>query len=267
MAFSSSRGARAFWGAVAVGVLVASMFGLRALGVPLPSFLGGNGSGNVEAPGQVGVDELGVEAKDEAGRLQRFPGMHVERRGTGSLVGRVTAFVASAGERPLAGVALELVGVVDGREVRESASDRPGDELVVADIGGWPVGLTVCYDLRFPELYRALAVAGAQAFTVPAGFMLHTGRDHWEVLLRARAIENGAYVIAPNQHGSWDGNRMFGRSMIVDPWGVVIANAGDGDGVCIADLEPGRVAAMRAQLPVLTHRRPDVYATAVRAAG
>ena len=157
--------------------------------------------------------------------------------------------------------------VLDGREVRESASDRPGDELVVADIGGWPVGLTVCYDLRFPELYRALAVAGAQAFTVPAGFMLHTGRDHWEVLLRARAIENGAYVIAPNQHGSWDGNRMFGRSMIVDPWGVVIANAGDGDGVCIADLEPGRVAAMRAQLPVLTHRRPDVYATAVRAAG
>ena len=106
-----------------------------------------------------------------------------------------------------------------GRGARRSPSSR-----------GWQVGLTVCYDLRFPELYRALAVAGAEVFTVPAGFMLHTGRDHWEILLRARAIENGAYVIAPNQHGSWDGNRMFGRSMIIDPWGVVIANASDGDG-------------------------------------
>ena len=105
----------------------------------------------------------------------------------------------------------------------------------IAELAGWPVGLTVCYDLRFPELYRALAVAGAEVFTVPAGFMLHTGRDHWEILLRARAIENGAYVIAPNQHGSWDGNRMFGRSMIIDPWGVVIANASDGDGICVAD--------------------------------
>ncbi len=148
---------------------------------------------------------------------------------------------------------------VDGRAVRESTTDCPGEELTIAELGGWPVGLTVCYDLRFPELYRALAVAGAEVFTVPAGFMLHTGRDHWEILLRARAIENGAYVIAPNQHGSWDGNRMFGRSMIVDPWGVVIANASDGDGICVADLEPARVDASRRQLPVLQHRRPEVY--------
>ena len=148
---------------------------------------------------------------------------------------------------------------IDGRAVRESATDRPGDELTIADLAGWPVGLTVCYDLRFPELYRALAVAGAEVFTVPAGFMLHTGRDHWEILLRARAIENGAYVIAPNQHGAWDGNRMFGRSMIIDPWGVVIANASDGDGICVADLDPARVDAARRQLPVLSHRRPEVY--------
>jgi predicted amidohydrolase len=148
---------------------------------------------------------------------------------------------------------------VDGREVRESATDRPGDEVVTCELAGWPVGLTICYDLRFPELYRALAVAGAELFTVPAGFMLHTGRDHWEVLLRARAIENGAFVVAPNQHGSWDGSRMFGRSLIVDPWGIVIANAGDGDGVCVADLDPARVAAARRSLPVLQHRRPDVY--------
>jgi predicted amidohydrolase len=155
---------------------------------------------------------------------------------------------------------------VDGLEIRESASDRPGDELVVTDLAGWPTGLTVCYDLRFPELYRSLAVMGAQVFTVPAGFMLHTGRDHWEVLLRARAIENGCYVIAANQHGSWDGNRMFGRSLIIDPWGIVIANAGDGDGVCIAELDPARVAHMRRTLPVLDHRRPEVYASIDRVA-
>jgi predicted amidohydrolase len=148
---------------------------------------------------------------------------------------------------------------LDGREVRESASDRPGDELVVADAAGWPIGLTVCYDLRFPELYRALALRGAEVFTVPAGFMLHTGRDHWEVLLRARAIENGAYVLAPNQHGSWDGNRMFGRSLIVDPWGVVVANCGDGDGVCVAEIDRRRVREARRQLPALANRRPDVY--------
>src|SRR5437763_13399756 len=100
-------------------------------------------------------------------------------------------------------------------------------------------------------MYRALAVAGAEVFTVPAGFMLHTGRDHWEVLLRARAIENGAYVIAPNQHGSWDRAAMFGRSLIADPWGVVVASAGDGDGVCVADLEPQRVERVRRAVPVL----------------
>jgi predicted amidohydrolase len=152
---------------------------------------------------------------------------------------------------------------IDGRAVRESATDRPGDELVIAELAGWPVGLTVCYDLRFPEQYRALAVAGAEVFTVPAGFMLHTGRDHWEILLRARAIENGAYVVAPNQHGSWDGNRMFGRSMIIDPWGVVVANASDGDGICVADLEPARIDAARRQLPVLQHRRSEVYGLGV----
>ncbi len=148
---------------------------------------------------------------------------------------------------------------LDGREVRESASDAPGDDLVVVPLEGIAVGLTVCYDLRFPELYRALALDGATCFTVPAGFMLHTGRDHWEVLLRARAIENCAFVIAPNQHGFWGPHRMFGRSMIVDPWGIPLANAGDGDGICLADLDSSAVDAARAQIPVLSHRRPDVY--------
>jgi deaminated glutathione amidase len=154
---------------------------------------------------------------------------------------------------------------LDGRSVRESATDMAGDELVNADAGGWIIGLSICYDLRFPELYRALAVAGAELLSVPSAFMLHTGRDHWETLLRARAIENGAYVMAPNQHGSWDHNRMLGRSMIIDPWGVVLANAGDGDGICVADIDRRRLTDVRRQLPVLAHRRPDAYARGVAA--
>ena len=95
---------------------------------------------------------------------------------------------------------------VEGAEARESAANKPGDQLVLSEIAGWPVGLTICYDLRFPEQYRELALAGAEAFMVPAGFTMATGRDHWEILLRARAIENAAYVIAANQHGFWAGD-------------------------------------------------------------
>jgi predicted amidohydrolase len=121
------------------------------------------------------------------------------------------------------------------------------------------VGLTICYDLRFPEQYRELAVAGAEAFMVPAGFTMATGRDHWEVLLRARAIENAAYVIAANQHGFWDGSARYARSMIVDPWGVVLANAGDGEAICVATIDRARVAEVRRQIPVLDARRPEAY--------
>ena len=110
---------------------------------------------------------------------------------------------------------------VEGAAARESAANKPGDRLVLAEIAGWPTGLTICYDLRFPEQYRELALAGAEAFMVPAGFTMATGRDHWEVLLRARAIENAAYVIAANQHGFWDGSARYARSMIIDPWGKI----------------------------------------------
>lgn len=148
---------------------------------------------------------------------------------------------------------------VEGAAARESAANRPGDHLVLADVAGWAMGLTICYDLRFPEQYRELALAGAEAFMVPAGFTMATGRDHWEVLLRARAIENGAYVIAANQHGFWDGSARYARSMIVDPWGIVIANAGDGEGICVAAIDHAKVADMRTRIPVLTARRPDAY--------
>lgn len=146
-------------------------------------------------------------------------------------------------------------GPVDWESARVTAGGAP----VCADIDGVRVGLTVCYDLRFPELYRTLALAGAEVLTVPANFTERTGRDHWEVLLRARAIENGAYVLAPTQIGGPPGSPAYGRSMIVDPWGTVIAQAADEVGIITARIETDRVAAVRRQIPVLANRRPEAY--------
>ena len=156
------------------------------------------------------------------------------------------------------------IAVDDGPVDTESARVTPGDRLVTADIDGATVGLTICYDLRFPELYRALALAGAQILTVPANFTERTGRDHWEVLLRARAIENGAFVLAPSQIGGPAGQPAFGRSMIVDPWGTVIAQAPDAVAIVRAELDLNRVTAVRRQIPVLTNRRAEVYETDAR---
>jgi deaminated glutathione amidase len=147
------------------------------------------------------------------------------------------------------------VSVDNGPSDTESARVMPGDRVVTADVDGVAVGLTVCYDLRFPELYQALALAGAQILTVPANFTERTGRDHWEVLLRARAIENGAYVLAPSQIGGPRGHPAYGRTMVIDPWGTVVAQAPDQVGIVRADIETDRVAAVRRQIPVLANRR------------
>ena len=141
----------------------------------------------------------------------------------------------------------------------ESARVTAGDAAVCADVDGVRLGLTICYDLRFPELYRTLALAGAEVMTVPANFTERTGRDHWEVLLRARAIENGAWVLAPAQIHGPPGQPAYGRSMIVDPWGTVVAQAPDRVGVIAARIETDRVAAVRRQIPVLANRRPEAY--------
>jgi len=148
-----------------------------------------------------------------------------------------------------------------GRVYRESELEEPGDEIVLSSTaGGAGLGLSVCYDLRFPELYRILAVAGAQLFAVPAAFTLQTTREHWEVLLRARAIENQCYVIAANQFGPHGaGLRSGGRSMIVDAWGVVLAQAPDGAGHIVADADISRLLALRQQLPSLANRRAQAY--------
>jgi predicted amidohydrolase len=138
----------------------------------------------------------------------------------------------------------------------ESRSVAPGTAPVVAQVDDLQLGMSICYDLRFPELYRQLAVAGATVLVVPAAFMAHTGRDHWEVLLRARAIENQCYVVAAGQIGDHDpGRTCFGRSMVVDPWGTVVAQAPDVVGVTIADLDLERLATIRAELPSLANRR------------
>ena len=151
------------------------------------------------------------------------------------------------------------VAVHDGPVDTESARVSPGDEPVVAEVDGVKVGLSVCYDLRFPELYRTLALAGAELLTVPSNFTERTGRDHWEVLLRARAIENGAWVLAPGQSGGPPGQPAFGRSMVIDPWGTVVAQASDGVGILRADVETDRVAAVRRQIPSLANRRSNTY--------
>ncbi len=150
---------------------------------------------------------------------------------------------------------------VDGTVYRESDTEEPGEEIVTsATAGGVELGLSICYDLRFPELYRILALRGAQVVTVPSAFTLATTRDHWETLVRARAIENQVYVVAANQIGTHPpGHRSGGRSLIVDPWGVVLAQAPDAEGFVAAELDLERQGEVRERLPCLTHRRPQAY--------
>jgi len=153
---------------------------------------------------------------------------------------------------------------VGGVSYRESDTEAAGDDVVAADVdlGGETVelGLTVCYDLRFPELYRILALRGARIVTVPAAFTAVTGRDHWEVLLRARAIENQFFVLAPNQVGEAPPHYdSWGHSMIVDPWGTVLAEAPDSECFVAADLDLSEQERVRSELPSLANRRPGAY--------
>ena len=149
--------------------------------------------------------------------------------------------------------------VDDGPSDTESARVTPGDRAVVASLDGVGLGLSICYDLRFPELYRALAHAGASILAVPSVFTARTGRDHWEPLLRARAIENGAWVAAAGGCGAGGPGAIaaFGHSMVVDPWGRVVAEAGDDETILRVDLDLELVAAARRQIPVLANVRPD----------
>jgi len=148
------------------------------------------------------------------------------------------------------------VDLADGSRFRESDHVAPGDEIVVARLNGIDAGLSICYDLRFPELYRQLAVRGARLIFIPAAFTAVTGRAHWHVLVRARAIENQAFVVAPAQLGETGGlSPCYGHSLIVDPWGVVLAEAPDQQTVIVADLDFDMLERVRTEFPSLAHRR------------
>ncbi len=151
---------------------------------------------------------------------------------------------------------VEVGGVV----YRESEAEEPGEEPVVAEIEDWKLGLSVCYDIRFPELYRILALEGAELVTVPAHFTTPTGKDHWHVLLRARAIENQLYVAAAAQIGeTLPGRPAYGRSLIADPWGIVVAQAPDAETVIAAELDLVHLRDIRAKLPSLANRQANAY--------
>jgi predicted amidohydrolase len=149
---------------------------------------------------------------------------------------------------------------VGGQRYRESDLEEGGEEIVTVEVDRWIVGLSICYDVRFPELYRILALRGTEVIVVPAAFTAVTGRDHWELLLRARAVENQAFLVAAGDWGEHPGGkRTHGHSMVVDPWGTILASRPDGDGVVVARLDPQRLEEIRATLPALANRRPGAY--------
>lgn len=152
------------------------------------------------------------------------------------------------------------VALGEGATHLESASVAPGQALTLAETPHGRLGMSVCYDLRFPDLYRALVRAGADVLLVPAAFTVPTGRDHWEVLLRARAIESQAYVLAPAQVGAnTETRRTYGRSMIISPWGTVLAQCADTPSIAMAEIDTAVVRDLRRKLPCLSHERPDAY--------
>jgi len=201
-------------------------------------------------------------------QIDLIAGSFVERRAGQAKTSNTSLHVGPAGEVEAAYRKLHMFDVeVDGTVYAESAREQAGDEVVVTSVAragggnGRLLGMSICYDVRFPELYRALSEHGAEILTVPAAFTLATTRDHWEVLLRARAIENQCFVIAANQIGEYPpGNRSGGRSTIIDPWGIPLATAADGECAIVAELDFTLLAGVRERLPALTHRRdPRLY--------
>lgn len=151
------------------------------------------------------------------------------------------------------------INVKNGVSFMESDTIKAGDEIVNFDSEFGPMGLAICYDIRFPELFRLLTLRGAKLIFNPAEFNIYTGKDHWEPLLRARAIENVCYMVAPAQFGPKKTFHTYGRSMVVDPWGNIIAQAGDRECVVMAEIDMNSVDQMRDQVPCLKNRRPDAY--------
>jgi predicted amidohydrolase len=218
-----------------------------------------------------GAEPLGGPTLTAAGSWARELGIHLlagsipERVEGQSKLFNTSVLIGPDGELHARYRKIHMFDVeVGGVSYRESETEEPGNEIVAAAIGGSlpevTLGMTVCYDLRFPELYRILAVRGATVFSVPSAFTFDTGKDHWEVLLRARAIENQAFVVAPNQVGEAPPHyRSYGHTMLVDPWGTVLAEADDGECFVAADLDLSEEDRIRSTLPSLANRRPGSY--------
>jgi len=195
-------------------------------------------------------------------RIDLVAGSNAERRPERDKLSNTSVHLAPDGEVRAVYRKIHMFDVeVGGVEYRESATEEPGDEIVLSELAGsLPIGLTVCYDLRFPELYRILAVRGARVIALPSAFTKVTGTAHWEVLVRARAIENQAFMVAADQVGTHPPDKeSFGGSMIVDPWGEVLARAPDEECFVVADLDLERQAEVRERLPSLANRRAAAY--------
>ncbi|MBJ7458343.1 MAG: carbon-nitrogen hydrolase family protein [Thermoleophilaceae bacterium] len=216
------------------------------------------GAESLDGPTITGLSELAAELK-----IDIIAGSIVEQIEGRDKLANTCVHIATDGAIRAVYRKIHMFDVeVDGQVYRESDHEDPGNEIVTTELaGGQLLGLTVCYDIRFPELYRILATRGALIETVPAAFTYKTGEAHWELLLRARAVENQLFVVAPNQSGNHDGDRRsYGNSMIVDPWGTVLARAGDeGEVVVAAELDFAAQSAIRDKLPSLANRVPGAY--------
>ncbi len=218
-------------------------------------------------------DAARVAATEDAGGgpIQAFLGEQARRHGLWLVGGTLPLWNADRSKARAACLLFNTLGecvarydkihlfdvkLPNGEAYQESRAFEPGEDVVVADTPFGPLGLAVCYDLRFPELFRRMSARGARLFVVPSAFTAQTGRAHWEVLVRARAVENMAYVLAPDQGGRHDsGRETHGDSMVVSPWGEVLARQAHGPGVVLAEFEQARLESVRAALPALNHRR------------
>ncbi|MDX1404710.1 MAG: carbon-nitrogen hydrolase family protein [Woeseiaceae bacterium] len=214
--------------------------------------------GHAEDPGQGPIQDTLADAARRHGMWIVAGSLPLKSPAAGKCFGASMVFDADGNASSVyRKIHLFDVDLPDSDEqYRESATMHPGDEIVVVDSPIGRLGLTICYDLRFPELFRRLVDEGATAFSVPAAFTLATGKAHWHTLLRARAVENLAYVIAAAQHGSHPNGRItYGHSAIVAPWGQIIAEKAAGDGIVVADIDPDKPRQLRRDFPVLKHRK------------
>jgi deaminated glutathione amidase len=237
----------------------AASVGAKLVGLPENfSWMGPDGERAEAAEALDGPTLSAMAALARELKITLLAGSIPERGAPGNRFYNTSALIGPEGQRLAVYRKIHLfdVEVGDGARYRESEAVAPGAEAVTAESELGRIGLSICYDLRFPELYRQLVSNGATLFTVPSAFTRTTGKDHWEVLLRARAIENQAYVLAPAQFGRHSESRTtYGHAMLVDPWGLVIARASEGEGLALGAIDPSLQARIRRNLPALAHRR------------